>query len=65
MMHVNGEEINQGIGLTIQEYLLQAGYHPEIVVVEKNLEIIPKEKYGETMLCDGDTVEILTFMGGG
>ena len=30
-----------------------------------NLEIIPKERYAQTILKDGDEVEIVSFMGGG
>jgi len=33
--------------------------------VEYNLTIIPKEQYGQTILKDGDEVEIVSFMGGG
>jgi len=35
------------------------------IVVEYNLEIIPKERYAQTILKDGDEVEIVSFMGGG
>ena len=33
--------------------------------VERNGEIVPKAKYGETVLEDGDNVEIVSFVGGG
>lgn len=65
MIVINGEETTNAIGLSVREYLLKAGYKAEHVVVEKNFEIISKDKYDEEKLCDGDTVEILTFMGGG
>ncbi|MBQ4606606.1 MAG: sulfur carrier protein ThiS, partial [Clostridia bacterium] len=32
---------------------------------ERNGEIIPKAMYGETVLEDGDCVEIVRFVGGG
>ena len=35
------------------------------VVVELNEAIVPKARYGETVLHDGDQVEIVCFMGGG
>ncbi len=34
-------------------------------VVEKNLEIVPKEAYANTVLKDGDAIEIVGFFGGG
>ena len=33
--------------------------------MEVNEEIIPKAKYGEVTLKDGDVVEIVSFVGGG
>ena len=38
---------------------------PNGLVLEVNLNIIKKDKYDEFILKDKDTVEIITFMGGG
>lgn len=35
------------------------------VAVERNLEIVPRSAYGDTMLSEGDEVEIVRFIGGG
>ena len=35
------------------------------VAVERNLEIVPKSRYGQTPLADGDRIEIVSFVGGG
>lgn len=35
------------------------------IVVEINLNIIKKDRYEDTILQNGDSVEIITFMGGG
>jgi len=35
------------------------------VAVEINLAIVPRSLYGETLLCDGDRIEIVQFIGGG
>ena len=40
-------------------------YNPIHVVVELNEVIIPKDSYPTTTLSPDDTLEILTFMGGG
>ncbi|MCD7829622.1 MAG: sulfur carrier protein ThiS, partial [Clostridiales bacterium] len=45
--------------------LARAGYRKEYIVVERNLEIIPKANYETELLQDGDTVEIVQFVGGG
>ena len=39
--------------------------NPDIIVVEHNLEIIPKENYSNTALKENDTLEILRIVGGG
>jgi sulfur carrier protein len=33
--------------------------------VELNLEIVPKSQYDSTILKDGDSVEVVSFVGGG
>jgi len=35
------------------------------VAVEKNGEIVPRSRYAETRLADGDTLEIVVAVGGG
>ena len=38
---------------------------PEMVSIELNGEILERDKYESTQLSDGDSVELLYFMGGG
>ena len=64
MIKVNGEEM-EFRETTILDFLKKNGYKPDRVVVEKNLEIIPKSEWGKVLISDGDSVEILMFMGGG
>lgn len=64
MVKINGKEENAA-GLSVTDYLRQAGFSPDVVVVERNLEIIPREALERTILADGDSVEILRFVGGG
>jgi len=64
MVTINGKQ-EQAAGMTILAYLEQAGYTPERVVVEKNLEIVPRGSLDSTLLEEGDSVEILRFVGGG
>ena len=64
MVTINGKQENAA-GMTILAYLEQAGYPPERVVVEKNLEIIPRQSLDTVLLEAGDSVEVLRFVGGG
>ncbi len=64
MVKINGENINAD-GKTISEYLATTNYDPKRIAVEKNGEIIPKSEYSNTILLNGDNVEIVSFVGGG
>ena len=64
MVKINGEELNMA-GKTIAEYLATTNIDPKRIAVERNGDIVPKAKYGETILQDGDNVEVVNFVGGG
>lgn len=54
------EEMN-----SVQKLINHYGLQHRIAVVEINKDIILKEDYKSTMLCDGDAIEIIHFVGGG
>ena len=64
MVKINGRELEIA-GKTLAEYLASTDYDQKRIAVERNGEIVPKAKYGETVLEDGDCVEIVSFVGGG
>ncbi|NSC96095.1 sulfur carrier protein ThiS [Coprococcus eutactus] len=64
MVKINGEE-KEIAGKNLLEYLKEAGFEPERVVVERNLDIIPKDELGNTIIQDEDVIEVLRFVGGG
>ena len=64
MVKINGEE-KEIAGKNPLEYLKEAGFEPERVVVERNLDIIPKDELGNTIIQDEDVIEVLRFVGGG
>ena len=64
MVKVNGEEKNIA-GKTIAEYLSTTNYDIKRIATELNGDIVPKATYAETILKDGDSVEIVSFVGGG
>ncbi len=64
MVQINGK--NEDIaGKNLRDYLHAANYDTRIIVVEINEKIIEKEQYQNTIIKDGDIIEIITFMGGG
>ena len=64
-MIVNGVEKPLPRPMTVQEYLEENGYQIARVAMERNGSILPKTSFAETMLEDGDTLEIVSFVGGG
>jgi thiamine biosynthesis protein ThiS len=64
-LKINGEESEIADGLTVTALLEELKIRPARVVVERNREIIAREAYGITRLADGDTLEIVHFVGGG
>lgn len=64
MVKINGEQIAVAGG-TLAAYLERAGYDKSRLAVERNGEIVPRAQYESTVLCDGDEVEIVSFVGGG
>ena len=64
MVRINGEE-KALAGKNLLEYLKKAGFEPEKVVVERNLEIIPRDQFGNIVIQEEDSIEVLRFVGGG
>ena len=64
MVKVNGTELDIA-GKTLTEYLATTNYDMKRIAVERNGDIVPKAQYGETVLRDGDNIEVVSFVGGG
>ena len=64
MVKINGEMLDMA-GKTVSEMLADMDINGQRVAVELNEEIVPKASYDETVLKDGDTVEVVRFVGGG
>ena len=63
-IQINGEP--RAIGQTsLLELLKSLDLDPARVAVERNRDIVPKREYETTLLADGDTLEIVQFVGGG
>jgi sulfur carrier protein len=49
----------------IAAYILAKGMNPKALVVEHNGSVIAQEQWDRTLLCQGDRLELLSFVGGG
>lgn len=65
MITVNGKQIQLTSEMSVADYLEQNNYQINRIAVEMNEEILPKYSYSETILKDGDRLEVVTFVGGG
>lgn len=61
----NGKSRNLTDSISVQELLDQLKLDCQQVVVEHNRNIIPRQRLAETTLSDGDTLEVIHFVGGG
>jgi sulfur carrier protein len=64
-VQVNGQGREIAAGSTIAELLGDLGVTQPHVAVEVNLEVVPRAEHRETVLADGDRVEVVTLVGGG
>lgn len=61
---INGDNIDSNAG-TVRELLDELKIVSGRVAVEVNLTILKKTDYESCRLKDGDTIEIVNFVGGG
>jgi thiamine biosynthesis protein ThiS len=64
-VNINGEDREVNDGLTLTALLESLQIRPGRVVVERNRDIVPRDTYSATLINDGDTLEIVHFVGGG
>jgi thiamine biosynthesis protein ThiS len=64
-VQLNGKERQVERGLTVDALLESLELHPGMVVVELNREILERGKYGAVGVSEGDTIELVHFVGGG
>ncbi len=64
-IRVNGEPRRVAAGLTLSGLAAELGLNPAKVAVERNLEVVPRSTLDSVPVEDGDTLEIVHFVGGG
>lgn len=62
---LNGERYELDEPITVAGLLARLEIDPRRVAVEHNLTIIKRHAYPEVVIGDGDTLEIVNFVGGG
>jgi sulfur carrier protein len=65
-LQINGEEREFNTSpLTLAALVQILGMKPDRVAVELNHDIVPRTVRAETMLKEGDRLEVVHFVGGG
>jgi thiamine biosynthesis protein ThiS len=62
---VNGETRSARPGASVADLLRELGLEGGRVAIERNLEILPRTQWGQTLVEAGDRYEIVQFVGGG
>lgn len=62
---INGEEKTLDEGLSVESYLERAGLEGTPCAVEINKRLVPRREHATTVIHEGDSVEVVTLVGGG
>ena len=62
---LNGELRDVEHDATIVSLMISLGLKPELTAVQRNDEIIDKKDHSDTILLDGDRIELIRIVGGG
>jgi len=66
-LHINGEERtfdSRGI-FTLSALVESLGMKADRVAIELNRDIVPRDRWSDTTLNEGDKLEVVHFVGGG
>ena len=64
-VRINGKEQDITVSKNLYELIEERGLSGKAVVIEHNYNIVPKDKWRETILDESDNIEIVSFVGGG
>ena len=62
---LNGEKQILDGQMTVGELLTKLGIDPETVVIERNLDILDRATHVDTVIEEGDSIEIIRMVDGG
>ncbi len=62
---INGELRDVDPDTTLLNLMKSLGLKPELTAVQRNDEIIDKKEHSDTILLEGDHVELIRVVGGG
>lgn len=64
-MKINGKEIALEKEITLDILMEKQGFDIKKIAVMKNGEIVPKVEFAKTLIGAEDSLEVVSFVGGG
>lgn len=65
LLIINGDSREFADGLTVSALVDELAMRGDRLAIELNRDIVPRARWTETTLKDGDRLEIVHFVGGG
>ncbi|RJP29591.1 MAG: sulfur carrier protein ThiS [Candidatus Omnitrophota bacterium] len=62
---INGVKSESNRYLTVADLVSDKKFNPKTIVIELNRDIIDPKDWPKTVLKEGDSLEIISFVGGG
>ena len=62
---VNGDNREFVEDTTLQQLIQSLGLESKVMAAAVNMEIVKQDAWDKSVLSDGDTIELLDFVGGG
>jgi len=63
-IQLNGEP-RRVAARTLAELVSELGLERRMIAIERNMEVVPKSRYADTQLAEGDRIELVHMIGGG
>lgn len=64
-MKINGKETALEKSVALDVLMEEKGFDVKKIAVMKNGNIVPKAEYSNTIICNEDSLEVVSFVGGG
>lgn len=64
-VQINGEPRELSEGLTLRELIVELQLPAERLAIEHNRAVVRRARWAETLIVEGDQLEIVHFVGGG
>lgn len=65
MITLNGKSVNDADGMSIAALIARENYMASYIAVACNGDVVRRDQYNDTQVCDGDVIDIVRMVAGG